>query len=96
MTRTCAGSICGLSDPGSTVEGDPNQRGNAGRGLTRSTSTQPKEQAVPKPTQPRLTVRQSRTDRTWHVSCPCGYTWRTRWHRLAVLFALNHLHREVA
>ena len=33
----------------------------------------------------------------WTVNCPCGFTWRTRHHRLAVLFAVEHAHRvEVA
>ena len=33
----------------------------------------------------------------WAVNCPCGFTWRTRHHRLAVLFAVKHAHRvEVA
>ena len=29
----------------------------------------------------------------WAVNCPCGFTWRTRHHRLAVLIAVEHAHR---
>lgn len=29
----------------------------------------------------------------WEVVCPCGFTWTTRFHRLAVLFAIEHAHQ---
>lgn len=47
------------------------------------------------PSQDRTLVRQSHADRTWLVECPCGFTWHTRWHRLALLMAVNHHHEAV-
>jgi hypothetical protein len=44
----------------------------------------------------RTLVRQSCADRRWHVNCPCGFTWRARYHRTALLMAVNHTHELVA
>ena len=43
---------------------------------------------------PKITVRKC-ADR-WQVSCPCGFEWRTRWHRLALILATGHEHRAAA
>lgn len=32
----------------------------------------------------------------WHVTCPCGFTWTTDHHRLAVMFAIEHEHQRAA
>lgn len=61
------------------------------RGLTAG-----KERLMVNRTVQKTLVRKNRTNRTWQVTCPCGYTWRTRWHRLAVLFATGHKHQAVA
>ena len=42
----------------------------------------------------RTLVRLNRADRTWRVTCPCGFTWRTYWHRIALLMAVNHTHEQ--
>lgn len=42
------------------------------------------------PTKPKTTVRRNPSTLRWQVSCACGYGWHTRWHRLALLFAVSH------
>lgn len=32
----------------------------------------------------------------WRVTCPCGFTWTSRFHRLALLMATSHGHLRVA
>lgn len=44
------------------------------------------------PTQAKTIVRRNPADRSWHVECPCGFTWRARWHRTALLMAVHHQH----
>lgn len=48
--------------------------------------------AAPQFTQTKTRVRRNPADRHWHVWCPCGFTWRTHSHRVALLMAVNHLH----
>lgn len=50
--------------------------------------------AMEQSTNPKTTVRKC-ADR-WIVSCPCGFEWRTRWHRLALILATSHEHRAAA
>lgn len=46
---------------------------------------------VSNPTPRRTTIR--KIAGRWLAACPCGFTWHTRWHRLALLMAVNHRHR---
>ena len=48
--------------------------------------------SLPTHTHTRVHIRKI-ADR-WHIDCPCGFTWRTRWHRLALRLAMGHKHRE--
>jgi len=43
-------------------------------------------------TQSKTTVRKAAGK--WRVDCPCGFTWRSREHRLALRLAIWHEHRK--
>lgn len=44
-------------------------------------------------TNSRTTVRKAAGK--WVVDCPCGFSWHTAWHRIAILLATNHQHRRL-
>lgn len=72
----------GSTGQGGMIDGNgPRGAGNTAEGLT----------APIHPTPRRTTIRKIAS--RWLAACPCGFTWHTRWHRLALLMAVNHRHR---
>ena len=45
---------------------------------------------------PALKTRVEKHTQRWTVTCPCGFTWKTRHHRLAILIATEHAHQDTA
>lgn len=80
---------------GGMIDGNgPRGAGNTAEGLTapiRADRTGGLMPIVSNPTPRRTTIR--KIAGRWLAACPCGFTWHTRWHRLALLMAVNHRHR---
>lgn len=80
------------------LEGESDPEGGAGNaGIPQGLAHHPisAERTTPMVDGNRTTVHRNPLDRRWQVACPCGFTWRSRWHRLALLMAVNH-HHEAA
>ena len=76
----------------SSTLGGTNESGPGGAPTPLLQDLTPLGGAMDQLTQSKTTVRKAAGK--WRVDCPCGFTWRSREHRLALRLAIWHEHRK--